>query len=128
MIPAAVGDQDTQIEIEVGDFVLDSSITKRSHTTDYFTKKISVPLMKLDTFIAQSGIKGVNFVKMDIEGAEELALRGFGQGIEKFKPKWSISSYHIDNVNEPQHPKLVKILKGHGYNLSERGRSHIFAW
>lgn len=128
VVPAAVGDQDSEIEIEVGDFVLDSSITKRSHTQDYFTKKLKVPLMKLDTFIAQANIPQVHFVKMDIEGAEELALRGFTQGIRSMKPKWSISSYHIDFMNEPQHPKLVRILKDQGYSVSERGKSHIFAW
>jgi FkbM family methyltransferase len=111
VIPAAVGDQDSQIEIEAGDFVLDSSIIQRQHTKDYFTNKLSVPLLRLDTFMRQSGLRNVHFIKMDIEGAEELALRGFDQGLRQLKPKWSISSYHIDSANEPQHPKLTKLLR-----------------
>ena len=128
VIAAAIGDRDDQIEIDVSDFCLDSSIAKREYTANYYHKAISVPLLRLDSFVAQQGLKRVNFVKMDIEGAEELALRGFKQGLCELRPQWSISSYHIDFKNEPQHPKLIKHLKQYGYNIAEKRTGHIYAW
>ncbi len=128
VIAAAIGDENKQIEIEVSDFCLDSSIAKREYSKDYYHTKITVPLMTLDSFISQNGLKKVHFVKMDIEGAEELALNGFSEGLRKIKPKWSISSYHTDFQNELQHPKLVRLLQGYNYNIIEKRRSHIFAW
>jgi hypothetical protein len=65
---------------------------------------------------------------MDIEGAEELALKGAKNIIKKFRPKWSISSYHIDFNNEPQHNKLVKLLKDYGYKIEEEKGHRIWAW
>jgi FkbM family methyltransferase len=42
----------------------------------------------------------VDLIKMDIEGAEEQAILGARETIERCKPKWSIASYHIDSERE----------------------------
>ena len=128
VIGAAVSDKSGELDIEVSDFCLDSSITKREYTKDYYSQSIRVPVISLDDFIAEKKINKIDFIKMDIEGAEELALNGFQKNIDKFKPKWSISSYHIDFENEPQHPKLMQILKKHNYQMEEVRAKHIFAW
>ncbi len=130
VIPKAVSDQEGKTEIEVSDFCLDSSIAKRQYTTEkkYYKQKISVDLEPVDKLVERLNLKKLNFIKMDIEGVEELALKGAKDVIKKFKPVWSISSYHIDFNNEPQHDKLVKILKGYGYQIKESAKSHIFAW
>ena len=65
---------------------------------------------------------------MDIEGTEELAIRGAKKLIDKYRPKWSISSYHIGFDNEPQHDKLVTLLKENRYKIEEIKGSHIYAW
>lgn len=128
--PMAVSNKCGETEIEISDFCLDSSIAKRSYTTsaNYYSKKITVKLITVDQLVQDLGLDKIDIIKMDIEGVEELALAGAQETIKKFRPKWSISSYHIDHTNELQHTKLVNILKAYGYKIQEIAESHIFAW
>ncbi len=57
----------------------------------------------IDDFVSHSDIKRIDFIKMDIEGAEPYALEGAIETIKKFKPKLAIAIYHSweDFVNIP---------------------------
>jgi len=48
----------------------------------------------IDDLVENGGIEKVNFIKMDIEGAELQALKGSEQTIRRFKPKLTITVYH----------------------------------
>jgi FkbM family methyltransferase len=48
----------------------------------------------IDDVVAQKGLLRVDFIKMDIEGAEFPALRGAEQTIRNYRPKLAISLYH----------------------------------
>jgi FkbM family methyltransferase len=39
-------------------------------------ERIECPVMRADDFLAQQGIRSVDFVKLDVEGAEHLVLQG----------------------------------------------------
>lgn len=45
-----------------------------------------LPLRSLDSFCAEKGLKGINFLRCDIEGAEMLLLRGGAATIERDRP------------------------------------------
>lgn len=53
--------------------------------------------LTIDNLIVNYNIKKVDFIKMDIEGSEEAALRGAINTIRKFKPKLAICAYHKDD-------------------------------
>ena len=59
--------------------------------------------ISIDDFVRKNNIKKVDFIKMDIEGAEPLALVGAIETLKKFKPKLAIAIYHSmdDLVNIP---------------------------
>ena len=59
--------------------------------------------ISIDDFVKSNNIEKVNFIKMDIEGAEPAALKGAIETIKKFKPKLAIAIYHSfdDFVNIP---------------------------
>ncbi len=53
-----------------------------------------VPLRSIDSLVNSGQIEKVDFIKLDVEGAEMDTLRGAQQSIERFKPKLAISLYH----------------------------------
>ncbi len=56
--------------------------------------EISFRTEAIDRLVEDGKITKVNFIKMDIEGAELRALKGAEQTIRRFKPKMAITVYH----------------------------------
>lgn len=76
---------------------------------------IVVTTETIDRFVEQGGLKRVDFIKMDIEGAERSALAGARRTIERFKPKLAISVYHsIEDLLTIPH--LIRTMNP-GYKL-----------
>ncbi|MFG6687619.1 FkbM family methyltransferase [Mariniflexile sp. HNIBRBA6329] len=50
--------------------------------------------ISIDDFVKSHRLEKVDFIKMDIEGAEPLALEGAIETIKRFKPKLAIAIYH----------------------------------
>jgi FkbM family methyltransferase len=60
--------------------------------------------LTVDDFVEQYGIEKVDFIKMDIEGAERYALEGALKTIRTFRPVLAIAIYHSveDLINIPR--------------------------
>lgn len=87
-----------------------------------------VKAVKIDTLVEELGLERVDFIKMDIEGAEVDALLGAEETISQFKPKLAICTYH-----RPTDPiEIRKILSKYNPNYKfkeiERGEKVLFAW
>ncbi|HBF34678.1 TPA: hypothetical protein DDW35_08940 [Candidatus Sumerlaeota bacterium] len=54
----------------------------------------SVTTICIDDFVREQGLERVNFIKMDIEGAELQALEGAIETIRRFRPKMALCLYH----------------------------------
>lgn len=66
----------------------------------------AIDVTTLDHYVASNGMTKVDLIKMDIEGAERLALQGAIGTIQRFKPRLAICVYHLwDDVIEI--PKLI---------------------
>jgi FkbM family methyltransferase len=65
----------------------------------------NLPLMSLDDYVTQRAVERIDFIKMDIEGAELSALRGARAVINRFRPKLAICLYHKfeDYIAIPQY-------------------------
>lgn len=55
---------------------------------------VEVQTLTIDDFVEREGVSKVDFIKMDIEGAEGPALDGASATIRRFRPKLGISIYH----------------------------------
>ena len=61
-------------------------------TSDLDAQKVRT--MKIDDLVAGGHFPRIDFIKMDIEGAELEALKGSEQVLRQFKPKLAITVYH----------------------------------
>jgi hypothetical protein len=50
--------------------------------------------VSVDDFVRTNGLERIDFIKMDIEGAEQLALEGSAHSIARHRPKLAICAYH----------------------------------
>ena len=64
-------------------------------------KSVRVPLTTIDELVAELKLPRVDFIKMDIEGAEKNALKGARATLNRYRPHMSISSEHLpDDVQK----------------------------
>ncbi|MCR4740311.1 MAG: FkbM family methyltransferase [Lachnospiraceae bacterium] len=98
-----------------------------------------VEAVDLDSFLKAEGTEKIDFIKMDIEGAERYALKGAEQTILSDRPVLAISIYHSmeDTVDIPlmlinELKDYVFLVRHHSYSYSEtilycipRERDHL---
>lgn len=58
---------------------------------------LQVTTVTIDDFVREEKVPRVDFIKMDIEGAELKALKGAEETIRRFRPKLAISVYHRED-------------------------------
>jgi FkbM family methyltransferase len=65
---------------------------------------IQAPLTRIDTIVSELKLDRVDYIKMDIEGAEQKALEGARETLGRFHPRLSIAAYHVpsDPVRIPE--------------------------
>lgn len=79
-------------------------------------KKISIECDTLDNILEELDIKQLDFMKMDIEGAEIEALNGCSNILDNYKPKLVIEALHqVDGI--PTYKTIIPFLKGKNYEI-----------
>lgn len=76
-----------------GEYVYITSPGPGARVVNQETDK-KIETITIDTFSRENNLKKVDFIKMDIEGAEVPAIIGATNTIKMFKPKLAISVYH----------------------------------
>ncbi len=86
----------------------------------------ALPLRTLDFLVGSGDIERVDFIKLDIEGAEMDTLHGAWETIDTFRPKMAISLYHkpddffqIINHIRCTHPHYALYLNHHTIHREE---------
>jgi FkbM family methyltransferase len=87
--------------------------------------ELKVPTITLTKLLEQNGVSKVDFLSMDIEGGEPLALAGFD--VDRFKPELACIEIKPDTRE-----KIHDYFAAHGYEWLERylphdGVNHYFA-
>jgi FkbM family methyltransferase len=78
----------------------------------------TVPVIRLDQWIAKSEVRRLDLVKMDIEGAEIEALEGAVLTLARFRPILLIQAYHVRNGRRT-FEACANFLCGLGYMCRE---------
>jgi FkbM family methyltransferase len=99
--PKGVWDKDDWLELHIhhDNAAADSFLIHSDKSTKTAEK---LPLTTIDKMVEELKLDRVDFIKMDIEGAEPKALTGGRGTLAKYHPKLSISVYHA-----PEHPETV---------------------
>lgn len=94
------------------DDVLRLSVDPTDSARDTFVRHIEsanfieAPLTTIDKLVAELKLSRVDFIKMDIEGAERKAITGGKDTIARFHPRMALCIYHIVG-DEVMIPKMV---------------------
>jgi FkbM family methyltransferase len=99
--PKGVWDKDDMLTLHVDhdNSAADSFVMHPEGATE---SKEKLPLTTIDKIVAELKLDKVDFIKMDIEGAEPKALTGGRETLARWKPRLSVSVYHA-----PDHPTVV---------------------
>ncbi len=82
---------------KTGSISLHLSSTGDSHSVaiaQNLGKEQIIEVTTLDALVKDLNLPRVDFIKLDIEGAELNALQGGGQVIKRWRPRLAVSSYH----------------------------------
>ena len=88
IIPMAVGDATRHTDMKI---TADQGV---SPGFSIVGQEDSMPMTTIDDFVETEKIGRIDFIKMDIEGAELAALRGGVKTLVRDRPKLAISLYH----------------------------------
>ena len=108
--PKGVWDKVDTLDLEVSNGGTMSGSSLVAHDKDR-PGKIKVPLTTVDLMVEELHLPRVDFIKMDIEGAEKWALRGGAQTIAKFRPRMALSTEHFPD-DATAVPHTVKTIRG----------------
>jgi methyltransferase, FkbM family len=90
--PKGVWDRDDSLMLNADDanFAANSVVIRSGsmHAT------VKVPLTTIDKIVTELRLPRVDFIKMDVEGAEEEAISGARDTIMRFKPRLAIATEH----------------------------------
>jgi FkbM family methyltransferase len=91
--------------------------TAKSHGVRARTREITVEVVTLDSFAGRAGV-APGFVKIDVEGAEGLVLRGMGDILSGARPRMM-----IEVTNEPE--RVFETLAGTDYLLFDEKQRRV---
>jgi FkbM family methyltransferase len=112
LYPKGVWDKDDVIEMNVFEnSALDSFVMNaRQEVPGQRPKKVLLPLTTIDKMVAELGLTKVDFIKMDIEGAERQVIAGGAGTIARFRPRMSIATENLDD-DYLKVPEAVKAIR-----------------
>jgi len=91
------------------------------------TEIINVDVESLESLVEKFGLKRLDLVKLDIEGAEIEVVEAAGAIVERFHPRFSIASYHLREKQmtcELLEPRFREL----GYQTETGFLSHRTTW
>jgi FkbM family methyltransferase len=96
LIKAGVWNEESDLQLQIHDHISTRATLFSMEGIDH---SITVPVRPLDDMVDDLQLDRVDFIKMDIEGAERQALEGARRTIQRFHPRMAICTYHM--VDDP---------------------------
>jgi FkbM family methyltransferase len=109
--PKGVWNKEDVLEMSLYDeSALDSFVLRSRSESKTPPRRVPLPLTTIDLLVRELNLSRVDFIKMDIEGAEQPALNGALQTLRRFKPRLAIATENI--ADDPVAiPRLVQNIE-----------------
>lgn len=117
--PKGAWDKDDTLSMWVhdGGGAIDSFVMKERPEDDKRPpREIRLPLTTIDKAVRELGLAKIDFIKMDIEGAERHALRGAAETLRRHRPRMVIASENLPD-DDRVIPEVVASIRG-DYDVS----------
>lgn len=112
-----VGDYDGVVEFSISSDSAYSSIKDSGRKSEL--KKLNLPIVKLDTYIKNNNVKKIDFIKIDVEGAEKLVVEGFINILNDFNTRPKLMMIELYDINlsafKTSVSQIVDIVLSTGY-------------
>lgn len=124
----ALGDAPGEVELHLFAGLPNGHTSLSTQGRDDFTI-VKSPMLVLDNYLSENNIRPVNFVKMDVEGAELMCLRGAGKLFDQeVPPIWMIEMAEATARGFGYLPdELIKYMRSRAeyefYAVDERSRA-----
>jgi FkbM family methyltransferase len=119
VVPKGVWDEPGFLKLLVYDnSMLDSLVMKNRMETSAQASEVQVELVRIDDLVTELRLSRIDFVKMDIEGAERNALKGAVGTLRRFRPRLAIATENladdIDVVPQAVHEAVPAYTQSNG--------------
>jgi FkbM family methyltransferase len=96
----------------------------------YKPQDITVPCVTLDDYCAKNKITTIDFLKIDVEGADTMVLRGAKNLLHNKQIKMIAFEENLERMkmlNIPQN-EAIELLKNNGYTIESLGTGEYMAY
>ena len=83
-----------------------------------FKEAITVPTGTLDAFCAQRGLGHIDFIQMDVQGAEQRVLSGATAMLPRITAIWLEVSIRENYRGQALAGDITRLMKSHGFKLA----------
>jgi FkbM family methyltransferase len=74
-------------------------------------KNGAVQAITIDRLVTEQGVEKIDFIKMDIEGAEQAALTGARETLSRWRPQLAITVYHNEMEDFTAIPRMLAAME-----------------
>lgn len=114
----AVGELDGESLFHVCEDSAFSSIEIQGAAAE--VRRLTVPIVSIDSYVRSRTIEKVDFMKIDVEGAELQVIRGGSSFFSSstLRPRMIMLEVDKDHMGEISHKsrRVIELLRDHGYN------------
>lgn len=107
LYPKGLWHETTTLRMSFGGSPAGDSFLKES------AEGLELSVTTIDAIVSELALDRIDFIKMDIEGAERNALRGGRASIGRFRPQLAVSAYHLPDDPEVLRQEARKAFAGY---------------
>lgn len=122
LINAGMWNQEDELKIKYGDIGAEDGFLEPDIIDEKEPEGINkVPVNTIENYSQQLGLNGIDFLKIEAEGAEPEIIEGMGE----LRPKHIVVNADEERDGQPTGAEVMEVLQPLGYHLVGIKRGHL---